>query len=134
MLAEALDSHVGERGADDLGLAAEEATVLGTIFPALASGSAGGADKRQRAGGRPLLRALRLLLARIGEDTPLVLALDDLHWADPASIDFVCHLLHRGPEGRVLLLCYFSDRAERSDQGLDAGSISLPYPRRRPAS
>ena len=116
MLAEALDSHVGERGADDLGLAAEEATVLGTIFPALASGSAGGADKRQRAGGRPLLRALRLLLARIGEDTPLVLALDDLHWADPASIDFVCHLLHRGPEGRVLLLC--ASRAAQTEPRL----------------
>ncbi|TML33424.1 MAG: LuxR family transcriptional regulator, partial [Actinobacteria bacterium] len=116
MLAEALDSHVGERGADDLGLAAEEATVLGTIFPALASGSAGGADKRQRAGGRPLLRALRLLLARIGEDTPLVLALDDLHWADAASIDFVCHLLHRGPEGRVLLLC--ASRAAQTEPRL----------------
>jgi DNA-binding CsgD family transcriptional regulator len=33
-----------------------------------------------------------------------VLALDDLHWADPASLDVVCHLLHRGPEGPVLLL------------------------------
>ena len=54
--------------------------------------------------GHRLVRSIRELLARIGEDRPLVLALDDLHWADPASLDVVCHLLHRGPQGAVLLL------------------------------
>ena len=55
-------------------------------------------------GGHRLVRSIRELLARIAEDRPLVLALDDLHWADPASLDVVCHLLHRGPQGAVLLL------------------------------
>jgi DNA-binding CsgD family transcriptional regulator len=105
VLAEALDSHVSQHGADDLGLADEETALLGAIFPALASSSAGDGSDEHRAGDRRLLRALRVLLARIADEAPLVLALDDLHWADAASVDFVCHLLHRGPEGAVLLVC-----------------------------
>jgi len=54
--------------------------------------------------GHGLVRSFRALLAGIAEARPLVLALDDLHWADPASLDVVCHLLHRGPDGPVLLL------------------------------
>ena len=34
----------------------------------------------------------------------MVLALDDLHWADPASIDLVCRILHRGIVHPSLLL------------------------------
>ena len=56
-------------------------------------------DERHR-----LLRALRAQLGRLAGERPLVLALDDLHWADAASVDLVCHLLHRGLEGPVLLV------------------------------
>jgi len=34
---------------------------------------------------------------------PLVVVLDDLHWADPASIELLSGLLHRPPQARVLL-------------------------------
>ena len=34
---------------------------------------------------------------------PLTVLLDDVHWADPASADVIALLLHRPPEGAVLL-------------------------------
>jgi DNA-binding CsgD family transcriptional regulator len=43
-----------------------------------------------------LLRALHTLLETLTPERPLVVALDDLHWADSASIDLLCRLLHRG--------------------------------------
>ena len=47
-------------------------------------------------------RAVRALLERLAE-RPIVLALDDLHWADAATIELVCHLLRHPPAAPVLL-------------------------------
>ncbi len=33
----------------------------------------------------------------------MIVALDDVHWADDASLELIAHLLHRRPRGRVLL-------------------------------
>jgi DNA-binding CsgD family transcriptional regulator len=44
-----------------------------------------------------LHRAARALLELLGRRRPLVLLLDDLHWADEASIELVLHLLRRPP-------------------------------------
>jgi len=49
-----------------------------------------------------LHRAIAALLARLGEGG-LVLAIDDLHWADPASRELVDHLIRHPARGRVLL-------------------------------
>ena len=50
-----------------------------------------------------LHRELRDRLERIAADAPLVLCLDDVHWADPGSIEALAALVHRPPDGRVLL-------------------------------
>jgi ATP/maltotriose-dependent transcriptional regulator MalT len=74
---------------------------LRAAFPSLAtSPEAANAepDRRQR-----LHRAIRSLLARLAQRRPLVLVLDDVHWADPASIDLVAQLLRRPPGAPVLL-------------------------------
>src|SRR3954451_25041722 len=42
-------------------------------------------------------RAIRAALERLGAERPLALLLDDLHWADEASIELVLHLLRRPP-------------------------------------
>jgi DNA-binding NarL/FixJ family response regulator len=81
-----------------------ERKLLAAVFPSLASSGHEARridepDERHR-----ILRAVRRLLGRIGTWRPLVLALDDLHWADSASVDLLCHLLHRGFDGPVLLL------------------------------
>jgi DNA-binding NarL/FixJ family response regulator len=61
--------------------------------------------------GEPLLRderyrthrAVRELLALLAEDKPLVLILDDVHWADSGSIELIGALLRRPPATPVLL-------------------------------
>jgi ATP/maltotriose-dependent transcriptional regulator MalT len=48
-------------------------------------------------------RAIRELLEQLAATKPLVLILDDVHWADPASIDLLVGLLHRPPSAGVLI-------------------------------
>jgi DNA-binding NarL/FixJ family response regulator len=48
-------------------------------------------------------RAVRSLLERLAETSPLVLMLDDLHWADSASVELLGALLRRPPAAPVLL-------------------------------
>jgi DNA-binding NarL/FixJ family response regulator len=75
---------------------------LAQVLPAL-SDLAGGAaaslqDERYRTH-----RALRDLLELLASRTPLVLLLDDLHWADSGSIELLGALLRRPPSAPVLL-------------------------------
>src|ERR671915_1964968 len=88
---ESLDPHAFER------LAREELTELAGVFPALrpldaGSGAPGTAAERFRAH-----RAVRGLFEHLAARQPVVLALDDLHWADGASLELVAHLLRRPP-------------------------------------
>src|SRR4051794_24955456 len=55
-------------------------------------------DERYRAH-----RAVCELLECIAATAPLVLVLDDVHWADPASIDLLAALLRTPPSAAVLL-------------------------------
>lgn len=48
-------------------------------------------------------RAVRELLERVAATMPLVLVLDDVHWADAASIDLLAALLRRPPVAPVLI-------------------------------
>jgi DNA-binding CsgD family transcriptional regulator len=47
-------------------------------------------------------RAVRALLEQLASAQPLVLVLDDLHWADSASIELLAALLRRPPAAPVL--------------------------------
>jgi ATP/maltotriose-dependent transcriptional regulator MalT len=75
---------------------------LAQVFPSLAAYTGGRApalqDERYR-----IHRAVRELLERLAATQPLVLVLDDLHWADSGSIELLGALLHRPPTGPVLL-------------------------------
>ncbi len=46
----------------------------------------------------------RALRAQLEERAPLVVCLDDIHWADPASWDALVALVHRPPEGEVVFV------------------------------
>ena len=59
--------------------------------------TAAGGDRHQ------LHRALGELLEQLAATRPLVVWLDDLHWADAASLDAVAALVRRPPDAPVLL-------------------------------
>src|SRR5439155_3512025 len=54
---------------------------------------------------------LRHLLERLAEDRPVVAAVEDLHWADPTSIQLAERLLPLTEDSAVLLI--FTQRPER---------------------
>ena len=75
---------------------------LARVFPSLSDFADDGQpvlqDERYRAH-----RAVRELLERMAATKPLVLLLDDVHWADSASIELLGALLRRPPAAAVLL-------------------------------
>jgi len=74
---------------------------LATVFPSLQAH----ADRRRVAMQEERYRsyrAVRLLLELLARRQPVVLALDDVHWADPASVELLGTLLQRPPSAPVL--------------------------------
>jgi DNA-binding CsgD family transcriptional regulator len=68
---------------------------LAEVFPAL-SGFVTQPSARKAAGERFRFHyAVRAVLERLAARRPVLLALDDIHWADPESFDVISHLLRR---------------------------------------
>jgi tetratricopeptide (TPR) repeat protein len=117
MFTDALEDYLRAMPRAGLGLPDEQLALLGILFPWLAAPAAAPPpavarrDERHR-----LLRAMRALLESVARKQPLVMALDDLHWADAASVDLLCHLLHTGFENPVLLV--LAARPGQSDSRL----------------
>ena len=68
-------------------------------------------------------RAVRDLLERLAATKPLTLILDDVHWADSASVELVSALLRRPPAASVLLALAARPRQlpERLSAALERG-------------
>ena len=49
-------------------------------------------------------QAVRRLLQEVAEDAPTVLMMDDLHWADPGSVELTDHLIRHQVPGPLLLV------------------------------
>jgi DNA-binding CsgD family transcriptional regulator len=103
---DALDDYLSSldhRELDDLDVELDE---LGAVFPALARhlGARAAAAPTDR---HHAFQAVRDLLDALGRRRPVVLTLDDLHWADPASVELVSYLVRRPPKGRVLAVMAF---------------------------
>ena len=56
---------------------------------------------------RELYAAMQEIWQSRFKDQPTMLVLDDLHWADPASIDLLLHLLPAVENSPIVLLCSF---------------------------
>jgi class 3 adenylate cyclase len=50
-------------------------------------------------------QAARLLVEALGQQGPLVLVIDDVHWAQPPMLDLVEHLVASGRDTRLLVIC-----------------------------
>jgi hypothetical protein len=81
-----------------------------------------------------LFEAVCELLLRAAEDAPLVIVLEDLHWADPSSLLLLRHLVRRSRVARILFVgTYRSTEAELgsglsdalADLGTDPGFTTL---------
>ena len=120
--ADALDSYLAAR--DPRRLEEWDEQLLDTlagVFPSLGDGSqpdGEATDERYR-----MHRAVRTLLELIAQDAPTVLLLDDLHWADPASIDLIAALVRRPISAPVLLALSF-----RAGMAPDALASALAAP------
>jgi tetratricopeptide (TPR) repeat protein/transcriptional regulator with XRE-family HTH domain len=68
------------------------------------SGWMSGRGEEQR-----LFWAVSAFLAAIGEEMPVVVLLDDLHWADGASLKLLLHLARHTRSDRILLLGTYRD-------------------------
>jgi len=78
-------------------------SALALVFPSqaryVASGESDLPHERYRSH-----RAVRELLERLTATNPLVLVLDDIHWADPASVELLGSLLRSPPDSSVLIV------------------------------
>jgi DNA-binding NarL/FixJ family response regulator len=105
----ALDDHVAALGSDRVeALVGDRAAELARVLPSAAGSrdvALGGLqDERFRAH-----RAVRALLVGLAARTPVVLVLDDVHWADEASLELIVHLLRRPAPARILTALAFRE-------------------------
>lgn len=114
---DALDAYLMALDPRAIGrLGPDTAEVLAEVFPSLASFRAdahgpGIASERYR-----VHHAIRELLERLSGKAPMLLVLDDLHWADQASLEMVGHLIRRPPQAGILLA--FAHRSGQLDGSL----------------
>ncbi len=99
LVVDALDDHVAGLHPSRLAAAGPE---LGAVLPAAGETSAPAAEAGPAERFRHH-RTVRSLLELLGRERPLALLLDDVHWADEASVELVLHLLRRPPRVGFLL-------------------------------
>ena len=105
---DALDDWLGSRERGDLAkLAAGLAAELAIVFPAFGALVSERAPQLQQEERYRAYRAVRVLLSALARDTPVVLVLDDVQWADPGSAELISHLLVHPCQGPVLVALGF---------------------------
>jgi DNA-binding NarL/FixJ family response regulator len=96
-------------------LATDDRRELAAVFPALRSHDPGSDEPATAAERFRAHRAVRDLLERLAGRQPVLLVLDDLHWADGASLELVSYLLRHPPRRAVMVAATFrSGQADRA--------------------
>jgi DNA-binding winged helix-turn-helix (wHTH) protein/predicted ATPase len=54
-----------------------------------------------------MMHELTVALEQIASDVPLLLKLEDLHWSDPSTLDWIAHIARRREPARLMLLATF---------------------------
>ncbi len=103
----------GLAGAEAEALPAATRNALADLLPEL-GGTGTREDDEPRARQGRVFEALLGLLDELGRSQPVLLAIEDLHWADGATRDFITFLVRSAREERVLLVVtYRSDELHR---------------------
>jgi DNA-binding NarL/FixJ family response regulator len=101
VLVEALDGLLASFDTRRLAAIAERLPQLAGVFPAV--GSVAAAQSEPAVERYRNHRAIRALLEELAAGRALVLALDDVQWADAASVEALAYLLRKPPAAAVLL-------------------------------
>ena len=101
--------------------------VLRRLLPELDEAQAPETDSDQQR--HRIAQTLASFLARAAEERPLLLALEDLHWADGATIDVLGVLVRRLAGHPVLLLASY--RSDELQDRPDLGAAAADLTRRR---
>ena len=59
-----------------------------------------------------IFRAVGDLLARLAVERPLILAFEDLHWADPTSVELLEHILPLTEDVPLMIVCVYRPQVE----------------------
>jgi DNA-binding CsgD family transcriptional regulator len=120
VIVDALNDYVGSLGPAVLrGVDGETLGELASILPSLsglASEPAAAGTQRYR-----VHYAVRALLERLAKSQPVLLALDDVHWADAASVEVLAHILRRF-RGSLLVAVAFRRSPTRLIAALEASA------------
>jgi DNA-binding NarL/FixJ family response regulator len=114
-------------------LVGSERSTLGRVIPELAEDGNTGRDD---AGLTPtaqtrLFHALGRVLERAASDRPLVLELEDIHWADPSTRAFMLYFVANARAARILVIATF--RAEETSREHPITPVLLELERHRRA-
>ncbi len=104
------------RGAGDEAASLPAATrnALAELLPELGGTGSGHTEEEGRARQGRLFEAMLTLLARLGRSGPVLLAIEDLHWADGSTRDFITFLVRSAREEPLcLVVTYRSDELHR---------------------
>jgi DNA-binding winged helix-turn-helix (wHTH) protein/predicted ATPase len=78
-------------------------------------------ERRGQATRERMMRELTLALEEIAADAPLLLKLEDIHWSDASTLDWIAHIARRREPARLMLLATFRPRdAAAAKVGLGA--------------
>ncbi|GIH46763.1 Tetratricopeptide repeat-containing protein [Microbispora rosea] len=114
-LVDALDDHLDARREEVVRtVGSGQAALLSGVFPGLAADDApiGGAlpgdepalaDDRSGLARYRLYRAVRHLVGGLAGTAGLLLVLDDVHWSDDGTLEFLDHVVRHPPAGPVLM-------------------------------
>jgi DNA-binding NarL/FixJ family response regulator len=111
LFVDALDEYLESLDPRAFGrLATEDVGELAYVFPALRSLGERAGYPTTAAERFHAYHAVRSLIERLAAAHPLVLMLDDLHWADGASLELASYLLRHPPQAAIMVAATFRSR------------------------
>jgi tetratricopeptide (TPR) repeat protein len=104
------------------------APTVGVLMPAALVPDPDGTLHRQTAGAtrERLIRESGDFMEAATRLYPVVMLLEDFHWADPTSVELLCHLGRRSVRQRILILCTCrASEVQAQNPALHSGMLDL---------